>query len=134
MAEGEVRIHNERFPTLIDRLLVLFANRKDPRDTRVDGERQRVEVPRSSYFIQCFILTPHPHEAQRVQVMRAGIVRIELDRALELLFGVSPIAVVLKLDVTESRMRFGEGIVDCESSVDRRPGLRKGFACRKNLL
>ena len=31
-------------------------------------------------------------------------------------------------------MRFAKRIVDCESFVDCRPGLRKGFACRKNFL
>ena len=134
MSERKARIDLDRFLRLIDRLLVLLANRKDPRHTRVEDERQRVEFPRSMYFIQRLILTPHPHEAQRVPVMRARVVRIELDRALELLFSVSPITVVLKLDVTKSGMRFAERIVNCESSGDRRFGLRKDFACRKNFL
>src|SRR5687767_15281521 len=66
--------------------------------------------------------------------MRVGVVRIELDRALEFPFSASPVTVVLKLDMSKGGMRFGERTVNFQSFVDRSRGFRKGLAWRKNLL
>ena len=58
----------------------------------------------------------------------------ELDRSLELMLGSRPVAVVLKVDVSERRVRLAKCLVDFNRSGHRLSGLREAFVWRDRFL
>src|SRR2546421_3507462 len=65
-----------------------------------------------------------------VKEMGVGTVRIEIQSALELIFGCVPIPIVPKDSEAEFGMSFGERVVNFNGLLRRRFRLREKIVCR----
>ena len=98
-------------------------------DAEQDGER--VERERVLHLRDGFVQTPGgPQEEERVHVAGNGRRAVEVDGADQFAFGTFPIPVVEGQNRPQSRMGFGDGVVQIQSLPDSGFGFRHHFAGR----
>src|SRR5947207_13018816 len=93
MRGGEVGIELERPLTLADRLVVLARQEETPSPTRVDDERERIELLGSPALEEALLAAPDRHQVLRVPGVSNRIARIELQRPPVFRFRAAPVPI-----------------------------------------
>src|SRR5262249_43577001 len=116
VCKGEVWRDLQRLASLRDRVLVLVAAEEYQRQRAVDRWRKGIQLLRSLDFVSRLVQPASPRQIVRVPLVRARIVRVQVNRPAELLFRARPVPIVEVLDMRERGVRFGEGLVDLQRS------------------
>ena len=98
MCDGKVRVHFQRFPTLLHRFVIVVGNAQCIRQVRADDEGKRIQVLRFSQFKDALAFASHHVQMPGIPVMSRRIAGIERERALVFLLGGCPIPIVEILD------------------------------------
>src|SRR5262249_61151886 len=86
MCKRKGRRDLQRLASLLDRLLVLVAAEEDQCQRAVGCWRKGIELLRSLDFVSRLVQAASPHQVVCVPLVRARIIRVQVNRSTELLF------------------------------------------------
>ena len=122
---AEVRIRLDG-PLQLGNGTVVLAGviQRDP-EVRADGRGKRIHLQRPAIVLERFVEPSFLDEKLGVPMMRARVVRAQLERPLVFPLGARQVPVAILNQQRHGRMRVAEGVVDLERLPDDADGFSR---------